>query len=47
MTAEADPRLLRAVLENLIGNALKFTSGRPDAVVEVGCEERDGERSIS
>jgi signal transduction histidine kinase len=32
----ADPRLLRAVLENLIGNAWKFTAKREDARIEVG-----------
>lgn len=31
-----DPRLLRIALENLIGNAWKFTGTRPDARVELG-----------
>lgn len=43
MTAEGDPRLLHVVLQNLIGNAWKFTSTRPAAVVQVGYEERGGE----
>ncbi len=34
LTAEGDARLLRAVLENLLGNAWKFTSKRPDTVIE-------------
>ena len=36
LTASADPRLLRVALTNLLGNAWKFTSQRPDAHVELG-----------
>jgi two-component system NtrC family sensor kinase len=42
LTAFADPRLIRNVFENLIGNAWKFTTKTPDAIVEVGSEEQDG-----
>jgi light-regulated signal transduction histidine kinase (bacteriophytochrome) len=35
---EADRTLLRVVLENLLGNAWKFTSKRPNAEVEFGVE---------
>jgi signal transduction histidine kinase len=41
MQANADPRLLRAALENLIGNAWKFTSKAEHAHIEVGVL-RDG-----
>jgi light-regulated signal transduction histidine kinase (bacteriophytochrome) len=41
MSAEADPRLLRAALENLIGNAWKFTSKATGPRIEVGAM-RDG-----
>jgi signal transduction histidine kinase len=41
--ANADPRLLRAVFENLIGNAWKFTGKRADPRIEVG-SLRDGGR---
>ncbi len=39
LEADADPRLLRAVFENLLENAWKFTSKKPEATIEVG---RDG-----
>ncbi|MGH8687741.1 MAG: sensor histidine kinase [Burkholderiales bacterium] len=44
MAAEADPRLLRAALENLLANAWKFTAKTAAPRIEVGCL-RDGERS--
>lgn len=39
-----DPRLLRDMLENLLRNAWKFTAEREVARIEVGVEERAGER---
>jgi light-regulated signal transduction histidine kinase (bacteriophytochrome) len=39
----ADPAMLRQVFQNLLSNAVKYTRGRDPAVIEVSCEERDGE----
>jgi PAS domain S-box-containing protein len=36
LVAQGDARLLRLVVENLVGNAWKFTSGRENARIEVG-----------
>lgn len=43
MVARADPGLLRVVLENLIGNAWKFTRHSAPARIEAGCLETQGE----
>jgi light-regulated signal transduction histidine kinase (bacteriophytochrome) len=43
LAAYADAQLMRAVLDNLLGNAAKFSSKRPDARVEFGWERQLGE----
>jgi len=43
LLVNADADLLRAVLENLLGNAWKFTSKHAQARIEVGAVQRDGE----
>lgn len=43
LVAHGSGALLRAVMENLIGNAWKFTAKREDARIEVGRETRNGE----
>ena len=40
--ARADPRLLRVAFENLLGNALKFTSKTPEARINFGHVVNDG-----
>jgi len=42
MSAEADPHLLRVVLENLIGNAWKFTSKSAKPHIEIGALKDHG-----
>ena len=39
MSAYADPRLIRIALENLLGNAVKFTSKVPRAIIEFGWDK--------
>lgn len=45
MRAVGDPHLLRAALQNLLGNAWKFTGRRDRARVEVGTLHQNGERT--
>ncbi len=42
-TCNADPSLLRAVWQNLIDNALKYSRNREQMKITIGCELRDGE----
>ncbi|HEY9074948.1 MAG TPA: transporter substrate-binding domain-containing protein [Anaerolineaceae bacterium] len=42
LTCRADPALMEVVLENLLGNAWKFTSHHPSARIEVGWAMKDG-----
>jgi PAS domain S-box-containing protein len=44
LVVEGDPRLLRVLLDNLLGNAWKFTSKHATAHIELGCEQVDGTR---
>lgn len=43
VTAKGDARLLRIVLDNLLGNAWKFTRKNPRARIEFGVTEQDGQ----
>jgi PAS domain S-box-containing protein len=43
LVVEGDAHLLAAVLENLLGNAWKFTSQRARARIEVGVTSKDGQ----
>jgi DNA-binding response OmpR family regulator len=43
LRANADPSLLRVLLDNLMGNAWKFTANVADAYVEVGARGSPGE----
>jgi light-regulated signal transduction histidine kinase (bacteriophytochrome) len=42
LMVDGDPGLLRTALENLLGNAWKYSSRRDRAVIEVGACLRDG-----
>jgi len=41
ITADGDPDLLRVVLDNLMGNAWKYTAAQPEALIEFGSVERE------
>ncbi|HWP59039.1 MAG TPA: response regulator [Candidatus Acidoferrales bacterium] len=45
LTAEGDRRLLRVALENLLGNAWKFTGKNAETKIEFGMTERRGKRA--
>jgi PAS domain S-box-containing protein len=45
VSAEGDPALLRMILENLLGNAWKYTAKRQVARIEFGMTEVDGKQA--
>ncbi|MET0415028.1 MAG: ATP-binding protein [Actinoplanes sp.] len=42
LTAYGDPHLIRLLLQNLLGNADKFTARIPDAVIEMSAKPQEG-----
>jgi PAS domain S-box-containing protein len=46
LRTRGDPRLLRIVFDNLLGNAFKFTAGRPSARIEVGETLEEGRQAF-
>lgn len=46
LTARGDTRLLRQALENLLGNAWKYTSKRPVARIEMGACKGEGGKTV-
>ncbi len=42
VSAEGDSSLLRVVMENLLNNAWKYTSGREKGRIEFGCKQESG-----
>jgi len=45
LTANGDPQMLRVLLENLLGNAWKFTGKKPQAKIEFSMDQNNGRKA--
>lgn len=46
LTVHGDTRLLQIALGNLLNNAWKFTSRKPEGIIEFGAMDKEGERAF-
>ncbi|MDJ0833827.1 MAG: ATP-binding protein [Gammaproteobacteria bacterium] len=46
LTIRADPTLMKIALDNLLGNAWKYTNKQPRARIEFGCCEKEGDEAF-
>jgi signal transduction histidine kinase len=47
LVVEADPQMMHSLVQNLLGNACKYTGRTADARIEIAAAERDGRRGIA
>jgi signal transduction histidine kinase len=47
LVVEADPQMMHSLVQNLLGNAWKYTGRTADARIEIAAAERDGRRGIA
>ena len=46
LSIPADPNLMKIALDNLLGNAWKYTDKQPEARIEFGCTQKQGDETF-